>query len=122
MEYLFFIFQINKPWHIPRASLGGSTSSQSGSQISRSISSSVKYPGKHVGYKNRGYHSEGNDSITDQERKKRKTAANCRKIRDIDKNPDGNGDETNDGIKRGSQSSQGSTDSNHSSHVCRIFI
>ncbi|KAG4079647.1 hypothetical protein HA402_010427 [Bradysia odoriphaga] len=107
---------INKQWHIPRASLGGSTSSQSGSQISRSISSSVKYPGKNGGYKNRGYQSEGSDSIPDKERKKRKTAANCRKIRDIDKHPAGIGDETNDGVKRGSQSSQGSTESNHSSH------
>ncbi|KAJ6640800.1 hypothetical protein Bhyg_05732 [Pseudolycoriella hygida] len=110
------LYSINKQWHIPRASLGGSTSSQSGSQISRSISSSVKYPGRYGGYKNRGYHSEGNDSTADQDRKKRKTAANCRKIRDIDKNPAGMADETNDGSKRGSQSSQGSTDSNHSSH------
>lgn len=60
--------------------------------------------------------------MTDKIQKKRKSTANSRKIRDIDKCPAGVGNEANDDVKRGSQSSQGSTDSNHSSHVRHFRI
>lgn len=114
---------MNQPsWHIPRASLGSTTASSSGG--------SQKSHGKHsaTGQKNRGYQSDGDNGETSRRQRKQRrsgvlaTAVGGRRQinRDIDKNPDGpqTGNETIvGGIKRSSQSSQGSTDSNHSSHV-----
>lgn len=104
------LFQINRSsWHIPRASLSGSTSSNSAhSNKSHSNASSVKYPARTRrpgGHKNRGYLSDGEDRSTI----------------DIAKHPSGVAkyDATTGGVKRSSQSSQGSTDSNHSSHVSK---
>lgn len=119
-----FYLQINESWHIPRASLGSISSSQSGSQKSYSNPSTMKYNKKskhHLGQQNRGYHSEDyDDSSTEDAEKKRqrRRTMESRKIRDIDKTDrKNNANETVDGIKRGSHSSQGSTASNQSSHV-----
>lgn len=75
-------------------------------------------------YKNRGYYSEGNESYNENDRRTHVLKIN-RKVRDVDKINDNpiNGDaNTPEGIKRGSHSSQGSTASNHSSHVCFVLI
>lgn len=121
----FFRLQVNQPsWHIPRASLGSTATSTSGS--SQKSHSNEKQSA--TGHKNRGYQSDDDKAETSRrQRKQRRSGVSAidvggrRQInRDIDKNPDGpqTGNETTvGGIKRSSQSSQGSTDSNHSSHV-----
>lgn len=115
---------MNEPWSIPRASLGSISSNTSQKTHSNPSSVKIHNYNKSRGHTNRGYLSEGSDLEQDYRNKTRQPSKTLIELRhkfdeysNIRRNRviSNNGDII--GLKRGSRSSQGSTDSNHSSHV-----
>lgn len=131
---------MNEPWSIPRASLGSNSNGSNSSNKSNSNPSSIKvHSKKSRGHTNPGYSNEENlpsgSSGSDQERKRPPSKTLEELQNKFDEfssrskyssvnihSKNGNNDEKQVVTpKRGSRSSQGSTESNHSSHVS-IFM